>query len=208
AAAAKSCRGGGGDKAEAGRFSLGGSLAAEAPPAGPPHAAVGPQNDFATSRAGIAHRPADDEPSRRVDVVLGISVEQVGRNGGLNHVPDDIGAQSLVVHSFRVLGRDHHGFHALGLVVGTVFHCNLRFSVRAKVGKLAVFANFRKPEGEFVGQIDSGRHVVVILVGGVTKHHALVAGAAGIYTHGDVARLFVDAGNHRAGVGIKTVKRI
>jgi len=36
----------------------------------------------------------------------------------------------------------------------------------------------------------------------------LVAGAAGVDAHGDVARLLVDAGDHGAGVGIETVESV
>src|SRR5208282_3452266 len=39
----------------------------------------------------------------------------------------------------------------------------------------------------------------------VAKHHALVAGATGIHTHGDIAGLFVDTGDYGAGIGVEAV---
>ena len=42
---------------------------------------------------------------------------------------------------------------------------------------------------------------------GEAEHHALVAGAAGVDALADVARLFVDGREHRAGVGVVAVFR-
>ena len=43
---------------------------------------------------------------------------------------------------------------------------------------------------------------------GIAKHHSLVAGAAGVYAHGDVAGLFVDGGDDGAGVGVEAVEGV
>ena len=51
-------------------------------------------------------------------------------------------------------------------------------------------------------------HQLGVLVAGVAEHHALVAGAAGVHAHGDVAGLLVDAGDHGAGVGVEAVERV
>src|SRR5262249_39826356 len=149
------------------------------------------------------HGAADDEPACGVDVVLGIGVEQVGGNGCLNHVLQNVSPERLVVHGLSVLGRNHHGVNALGLVVGTVFNCDLGFAVGAKVRKHSVFANLREALGELVSEGDWGGHEVFVLIRRVAEHHALIAGPARIYTHGDIARLLVDAGNHGAGIGIE-----
>src|SRR5207245_596051 len=53
-----------------------------------------------------------------------------------------------------------------------------------------------------------GRHEIFIFVGGVPEHHALIAGAAGVYAHGDVARLLVDRADDRAGVRIEAVEGV
>ena len=71
-----------------------------------------------------------------------------------------------------------------------------------------MLANFRKPHGQLVGQRNRRRHQLRILIAGIAKHHSLVAGAAGVHAHGDVAGLLVDAGDHGAGVGVEAVERV
>src|SRR6516225_6603485 len=107
-----------------------------------------------------------------------------------------------------MLRRDDHGVHTPRLVVGPVFHGHLRFAVRAQIRKRPVLADFGKALGKLVGEVDGGGHVILGFVGGVAEHHALIAGAARIHAHSDVARLFVDAGDHRAGIRVKTVERV
>src|SRR5262245_54276822 len=70
-------------------------FAAECAAAVAAHAAVGVHNDLAPGQPGIAHGAAYDETPRRVNVILGVGVEQAGWDGGLDHVLDDIGAQGL-----------------------------------------------------------------------------------------------------------------
>src|SRR5262249_17830179 len=140
--------------------------------------------------------------------IFGVGVEQVGGDGGLDYMPHDVGAQGLIIDRVGVLGGDHYRIYAPRFVVGAVFNCHLGFAVGPEVRKHSIFADFSEAKSELVGQIDRRGHVVFGLIGGVAEHHALVAGAAGVHTHGDIARLLVDAGNHRAGVGIKTVERV
>ncbi len=44
--------------------------------------------------------------------------------------------------------------------------------------------------------------------GRIAEHHALVARAARIHTHGDVARLPVDRRDHRTRIRVEAVQRI
>ncbi len=57
-----------------------------------------------------------------------------------------------------------------------------------------------------VRERDRRRHQLRCLVGGVAEHHALVAGAAGVDAHGDVAGLLVDGRDDGAGVGVEAVE--
>jgi hypothetical protein len=59
-----------------------------------------------------------------------------------------------------------------------------------------------------VRQRDRGRHQFFGLVASIPKHHSLVAGAAGVYAHGDVAGLLVDAGDDGAGVAVEAVEGV
>ena len=170
------------------------------------HAAVGVHDDLAAGQTGVAHRPADHESPRGVDVILGVRVQQTARNHRLDHVSQDFRAQLIIPDRLGVLGGDDHRIHTERLSVLIVFNRNLGFSVGTKVRAGSVLANFRKSLGELVGQQDRGGHQFGIFVYGETEHHALVTSAAGIHTHCDVARLLVNAGNHGAGIAIETVQ--
>ncbi len=92
-------------------------------------------------------------------MVLGVGVEQVGGDDGLDDVLHDLGAKLVVgegavgvlVGELGVLGGDDDGVDAEGLVVGVVLDGDLRFAVGAEVGELAVFADF----GELLSQLVS-----------------------------------------------------
>jgi hypothetical protein len=120
-------------------------------------------------------------------------------------VPEDVSAELFGGDGLGMLGGNHDGIDADGLVVLVVLDCDLGFAVGAKPGELAGLADFSEPAGELVGQRDGGGHQLGGLVGGIAEHHALVAGAAGIHAHGDVAGLLVDGGDDGAGVGVESV---
>src|SRR4029077_3947761 len=61
---------------------------------------------------------------------------------------------------------------------------------------------------QLVGEGDRGGHQFGVLVHREAEHHALVTGPAGVHTHGNIAGLLVDAGNHGAGVAVETVERV
>ena len=52
-------------------------------------------NDLAPGQPGIPLRPADNEPSSRIDINLCISIHQPRGNGRLDHMLDHIGADLL-----------------------------------------------------------------------------------------------------------------
>ncbi len=120
----------------------------------------------------------------------------------------DVGAQVFVGNRLGVLAGDHHRVDADRLVVLVVFHCDLGFAVGPEVRKGAVLADFGQLLTELVRQENGSRHQVLIFVGRIAEHHALVAGATGVNAHGDVAGLLVDAGDHGAGIGVETVESV
>jgi len=71
-----------------------------------------------------------------------------------------------------------------------------------------MLANFRQPHRQLMRQRNRHRHQLRRLITSIPKHHSLVAGAAGVYAHGDVAGLFVDAGDDGAGVGVEAVEGV
>ena len=78
-------------------------LTAEGAAAVASHAAVGIHDDLASGQAGVAHRAAHNETSGRIDVILGIFVEELRGNRSLNHILQNICMQFLVVHVLGVL---------------------------------------------------------------------------------------------------------
>ena len=95
-----------------------------------------------------------------------------------------------------------------GLPVLVVLHRHLALAVGTQVGQFAALAHRGQLAAELVRQRDGRGHQLRRLVGGVAEHHALIAGAAGVNTLGDVARLLVDRRDHGAGVGVEAVERV
>ena len=143
-----------------------------------------------------------------IDVVLGVGIQHLRGQGRLDDVLQDVGAQLFVGDRLGVLASKPPPRRCGGLVVLVVLNCDLGFAIGPEVRKSAISADFAQAVGQLVRQRNRGRHVVGILVGGIAEHHALVAGAAGVHAHGDVARLLVDAGDDRAGVGVETVEGV
>ena len=107
-----------------------------------------------------------------------------------------------------MLGRDDHGINAKRLAVGVILHGDLAFAIGTKVAELSGFPDLRQASGQLVGQGNGKRHQFRGFVGCIAEHHALIAGAARIHAHGNVARLLVDGRNHGAGVGVEAIDRV
>jgi len=141
-------------------------------------------------------------------VVLGVFVEQVGGNHRLDDVLQNVGAKLIVADGLGVLGGNDNGIDALYLAGRGIFHGDLRFAIGTEVRAGAILADFGKLEAELVGQRNRQRHQFGGLIAGVAEHHSLIASAAGVDAHGDIARLLVDAGDYGAGVGVETVEGV
>ena len=103
----------------------------------------------------------------------------------------------------------HHGLHPLGHAV-FVLDGHLGLAVGAKETQGAVLAHLGQAPRQLVGVVDGRGHQLGGLGAGVAEHDALVAGPllaekAGLGGDAlrDVGRLFVDAGEHRAGLPVK-----
>src|SRR5882762_2674620 len=104
---------------------LGRILAAERAAAVTSHATVRVHDDLASGETGIAHGAANDEPSGGIDVVLGVLIEQVGRNNGLDDVLQNVGTQFVVANIFGMLGGDDYGIDPLYFTRRVVFDRDL-----------------------------------------------------------------------------------
>jgi len=116
-------------------------------------------------------------------------------------------AQVFVGHGVAVLRRDHHAIHAERLAVA-ILHGNLGFSIGPEEIHFLALADFREALRQAVRQLDGHGHQFFGFIAGEAEHEALIAGAARIHAHGDVGRLALDGAHHRAGVGVKTEKRV
>ncbi len=120
----------------------------------------------------------------------------------------NVGAQLLVAHVVRVLRRNHHRIHAHRLLVGVVLHRHLALAVGPQVRHQPALAHLTEPLRQLVRQRDRQRHQLRSLVRRIAEHHPLVARAARVHAHRNVARLLVDGRDHRAGIRIEAIERI
>jgi len=114
----------------------------------------------------------------------------------------DAGA-NLLDGDVGVLCGDHDGIDAPRLAVH-VLHADLRLPVRAQEIQESRPAHFAQTAHQLVRQHDGQRHQFRRLVAGKAEHQPLVARAAGIHAHGDVARLVLEDVDHAAGPAVET----
>ena len=108
-----------------------------------------------------------------------------------------------------VLGRHHDGVD-LDRPTIDVAHGQLTLRVRPQPRQATVLPHFALALHDAVCVVDRKRHQLRRLVAGVAEHQALVAGTlvevqtfAFIDTLGDVRRLAIDGGQHRAGLVVE-----
>src|SRR5712671_4486274 len=107
-----------------------------------------------------------------------------------------------------MLSRNHDSINTLHFSRSRIFNRNLRLPIRPKIRTSTILTNFRKLLTKLLRQRNRQRHQFRRLITSKPKHHSLVAGAAGVYAHGDVAGLFIDAGDYGAGVGVEAVDSV
>src|SRR5581483_1062950 len=100
--------------------------------------AVGVDDDLAPGEAGVAHGSTNDETSGGIDVVLGIGIEKIGGDDGLDDVLENAGAKFVVADALGMLGRNDDRIHPNWLAMRIVFHGDLRFTIRPQIRELAM----------------------------------------------------------------------
>jgi hypothetical protein len=177
---------------------------------------VGVDDDLSASQTGVAIRTADDEASRRVQVVDGLVVQVLFRDDLLDDFVHQVFRNLFVRDAFLVLRGDQHGVDAErdhGAVVVLVFDGDLRLTVRQHPRAGAVLSDDGQSVAQSVRQDQSQRHQRFVLVGGVTKHDTLVTGAdvfqrLGAHTVdalADIRRLLVQANQNFASVTVQAI---
>jgi hypothetical protein len=107
-----------------------------------------------------------------------------------------------------VLRGDDDGINTDWLAVRIIFDGDLGFAVGPQVWAEAIFSYFGETLGKFVSKRDRGGHEIGVLVNGEAEHHTLIAGAARVDAHSNVAGLLVDARDHSAGVAVEAIERV
>ncbi len=108
-----------------------------------------------------------------------------------------------------MLGGDDDGVDAHGAAVGGILHGHLALGVGAQIGHdLALAADGRELFEQGVAQGECHGYVERGLVGGIAKHHALVAGAlllggGAVDAAVDVGALLVHGQQHAARVAVE-----
>ena len=189
-------------------------------------AAVRVDNDLAARQAGVALGAANDEAARRVEMVNGLVVEELGGDDRLDDVLEELGADLLVgergarggaVHSLGVLGGNEERRHALGdrlAVHLLVLDRHLRLAVGAEPLEDALVARLREAGGELGREQVREGVELLSLVGGIAEHEALVTsteiliGLAEVNALGDIRRLLLDGNEHVAGFVVKALRRV
>jgi len=117
-------------------------------------------DDLAARQAAVALRAADDEAPRRIDVVLGVLVEQLLGNDRLDHLLQDV----LLDHAGSDLGavlRAHdHRIDPTRTTVD-VLDRDLRLAVRAQVVERVVLAHIAQSSAKLMREHDRHRHEFV-----------------------------------------------
>ncbi len=157
---------------------LGRVLAAERAAAVPAPAAVGVDDDLAAGQAAVAVRAADDELAGRVDVVLDLAVDQVGRQQRLDDLVDDELRESRFASRPARAASRRRPCRSAPASVAVEFDRDLALAVGPQPIRLRlVEAGFGQPIDDPVSQRDRQRHQLRRVVAGVAEHQALVAGA-------------------------------
>ena len=183
--------------------------------------AVGIYDDLASGQTGISVRSADNETAGGVDEEFCICIYHLCRKNRIKNIFFDVFMDLFLCHIRIMLCGQYDSIQTNRFVVFIIFNSNLSLSVRTQILQSAVFADFGQLQGQFVGQSDGIGHVLFGFVGGVTKHHTLIACTDGIdlivghfvffgfqsfvYAKSDVRGLLIDRGDHAAGVCVKTI---
>ena len=170
-------------------------------------ATVGVHNDLATSEAAIAVRTTNFKLSGWIDVNDDLAIPPLTKHW-LDDVLDDLGLQLLltsnaVPHRGMLCGK-HHGIDARWLEAN-VGNGDLALGIRAKALDDVLLTNDGLTLHQFVRKGDRQRHEFRSLFAGKPEHHALVACAFAVNTHGNVRALLAEHHTDAATLVIKAL---
>ena len=190
---------------------LSGVLTGEAPTAVPRHTPISVDYYLPPRKSRVSLRPPYHEPARRVHMKYRLVVQKLLGYGLPYNVLYYVPLEPPVAHIRIVLGGHHYSVHPYGPVL-LVLHRHLGLSVRPEIRQYPLLAHLREPSYELMRQHDRHRHEFRRPTTCEPEHHPLVTGPlfhveplALKDPLGYVGGLFVDAGEHGAGVVVEAV---
>src|SRR6185437_9078689 len=146
----------------------------------------------------------DDEASGGIDVDARVFVHHFRGNDGKDNVVPNGFVKIFVRDGIAVLGGDDDAIDSSRAAID-VFDGDLRLAIGAEEIDYSGFANFGEALAQAVGELDGHGHYLFRLVAGEAEHESLIARAAGIDAHSDVAGLFLDRGDDAASVRVEAI---
>ena len=143
-------------------------------------ASIGVNDDLSAGEASISVRTADDETTRRVQVVHSLLVEVFSRYDWTDDLLHELLLDVLLGNVLGVLGRDDNGVNTDwdGLaILHSILASDLGLSVWADPWADSILANLCKAGTKRCCELMGERHEGLGLVSGVTEHDALVTSA-------------------------------
>ena len=184
---------------------------------------IGIHDDLSSGQSGISMRSTDYELTGRIHEVFDIIMEEGKhlltmylrlhtRDEDVDDVFPDLCQHTLIIIvELIMLGRNHDRVDAQRCAVVIILYGYLTLCIRTQVSHhLTLLANLSQCLHQTVREIQCYRHIILCLVGSITEHHTLIAGALlllvlTIHTTVDITALLVDGCQHTTGVAVKLI---
>ena len=200
---------------------LGTVLARKSSAAVPCISAVGIHNNFSSRESRITLRSPDDKTSCGIDEKFRLIIHHFFRQNLIKDLSLHIFVNLLLIHFRIVLCRQDYSFQTERLPVFIIFHADLRLAVRSQIRKNPILTHLRKSLGQLMSKRNRIRHILLRLICGIAKHHALVTCANRIqflirhirflclqglvHTKGNIFGLLINGRNDTAGARVKSI---
>ena len=198
-----------------GSIHLGWVFSTECAPAVGTLSSIGVNDDFSPRQSRVSMGPTNDKLACGVDMQFVVALEEGlhafahGRlhtgNEDVGHIVLDFGKHLLIGGTkVVVLRAQHHGFNSLGRAVVLVLNGHLALGIRTQIRHLLTrLPNGRELAQQPMRQFERKWHVIVRLLAGIAKHHALVTRPlflrlVAFHTLVDVRALFMNRTEHAA----------
>ena len=168
---------------------------------------------------------ANHELTRWIDIILDIVIEQCQHlfatlslhtwHKNVEYVSLNRCQHSfIVIIEWVVLRRNNDGINALRDIIVAIFYSNLTLRVRTQISHLLTFlTDFSQRIHDKMSQVERHWHVVLRLIGSITKHHALVTCTLFFFlitvnATVDIVALLMNGGQDTTRITVKLIVRL